>query len=63
MLEARGGDRPKRRKPSCVDADLVVREPLDLAPWGVAGRVVPMPGHTPGSLVVVLDDGRAFVGD
>ena len=22
-----------------------------------------MPGHTPGSLVVVLDDGRAFVGD
>jgi glyoxylase-like metal-dependent hydrolase (beta-lactamase superfamily II) len=22
-----------------------------------------MPGHTPGSLVVLLDDGRAFVGD
>jgi glyoxylase-like metal-dependent hydrolase (beta-lactamase superfamily II) len=44
--------------------DLVVRdEPLDLAPWGVAGRVIPMPGHTRGSLVVLLDDHSAFVGD
>ncbi len=43
--------------------DFALDAPLDLAPWGIAGRVLPMPGHTPGSLVVVLDAGQAFVGD
>ena len=43
--------------------DIVVNDALDLAPWGIGGRAIPMPGHTPGSLVVLLDDGRAFVGD
>lgn len=42
---------------------VVVETTLDLAPWGIAGRVTAMPGHTPGSLVVQLDDQRAFVGD
>lgn len=42
---------------------VVVDGPLDLAPWGIAGRVVAMPGHTPGSVVLLLDDRRAFVGD
>lgn len=36
---------------------------LDLKPYGVAGRVVPTPGHTSGSLSVALDDGQALVGD
>lgn len=44
-------------------ADVLVDEPLDLQRFGLSGRAVQMPGHTPGSLVVVLDDGRAFVGD
>jgi len=44
-------------------ADVEVDGELDLAPYGLAGRVLPVPGHTPGSLAVVLDDGRAFVGD
>lgn len=35
----------------------------DLSPYGVAGKVIPTPGHTPGSLSVLLDDGRAVVGD
>ncbi len=46
-----------------ADADIVVRDPVDLAPWGVSGRIVQMPGHTRGSVVVLLDDKRAFVGD
>ena len=41
----------------------LVDSPLDLAPWGIAGRVLSMPGHTPGSVVVLLQDRRAFVGD
>jgi len=43
--------------------DIVVHDALDLTAWGIRGRAIPMPGHTPGSLVVLLDDGRAFVGD
>ena len=45
--------------------DVLVRpgETLDLAPWGIAGKVVAMPGHTPGSIVVLLADHTAFVGD
>ena len=45
--------------------DIVVRPgvDVDLAPWGISGKVVAMPGHTPGSIVVLLDDHTAFVGD
>jgi glyoxylase-like metal-dependent hydrolase (beta-lactamase superfamily II) len=46
-----------------VTPDIVVSEPVDLAPWGIQGKVLPMPGHTPGSLVVVLANHAAFVGD
>jgi hydroxyacylglutathione hydrolase len=42
---------------------VVYKEPVDLAPWGVDGQVLEMPGHTPGSLVVVLGNHTAFVGD
>ncbi len=30
---------------------------------GIAGRILWTPGHTAGSISVLLDDGRAFVGD
>lgn len=43
--------------------DIVIDGTLDLAPWGILGKVLTMPGHTPGSVVVILDDGRALVGD
>ena len=43
--------------------DIAVGDTLDLAPWGIAGRASAMPGHTPGAMVVLLEDGRAFVGD
>ncbi len=43
--------------------DIAVNDALDLTPWDIRGQAIPMPGHTPGSLVVLFDDGRAFVGD
>jgi glyoxylase-like metal-dependent hydrolase (beta-lactamase superfamily II) len=44
-------------------ADVTVTAPMDLAALsGVPGRIVPLPGHTPGSLVVMAGD-AAFVGD
>ncbi len=38
-------------------------EGLDLHGMGLAARIIHAPGHTLGSSVLVLDDGRAFVGD
>jgi glyoxylase-like metal-dependent hydrolase (beta-lactamase superfamily II) len=46
-----------------IAPDVVVGEPLVLSPWGVDGKVIEMPGHTAGSLVVVLANQTAFVGD
>lgn len=45
------------------EADLKVDAPIDLQRFGLKGKLLQMPGHTPGSLVLVLEDGRAFVGD
>jgi glyoxylase-like metal-dependent hydrolase (beta-lactamase superfamily II) len=45
------------------EPDDLVREPTSLAPYGIDGQVVPMPGHTAGSVVVVLGNHTAFVGD
>ena len=45
------------------EPDIIVTSELDLSAWGVPGRAVVMPGHTPGSLVVLLDRRRAVVGD
>jgi len=46
------------------EADIVLDDdPLDLAPFGVDGRLEPTPGHTPGSLSVLMPDGAALVGD
>ncbi len=36
---------------------------VDLAPLGIAGRALSVPGHTQGSLAIALNDGRAFIGD
>lgn len=45
-----------------VSADIWVEDAFDLAQLGVAGEVLVAPSHTPGSLVVIMDD-KAFVGD
>jgi glyoxylase-like metal-dependent hydrolase (beta-lactamase superfamily II) len=42
---------------------ILITEPLRLDFYGVGATVVPVPGHTPGSCVVLLDDGDVVVGD
>jgi hydroxyacylglutathione hydrolase len=54
---------PFLKVPVVVPDILVGDEGVDLAPYGVDGKVVHTPGHTPGSLSVVLPSGEAFVGD
>jgi len=46
-----------------LEPDLVFEGEFRLDGYGVAGRVVPTPGHTPGSVSVLLDGGEAVVGD
>lgn len=46
-----------------VEPDIAFETPFRLDPYGVAGQVIHTPGHTPGAVSVVLDDGAAIVGD
>lgn len=43
--------------------DVLIGSELDLHPFGVPGRVAGTPGHTKGSVSVVLESGDVFVGD
>jgi glyoxylase-like metal-dependent hydrolase (beta-lactamase superfamily II) len=36
---------------------------LDLAEYGIPGNVIHTPGHSPGSVSILLETGEAFVGD
>jgi hydroxyacylglutathione hydrolase len=48
--------------PSHVDIE-IGDDGLSLEPYGIPGRAVFTPGHSPGSVSIVLDTGKAFVGD
>lgn len=52
-----------RKDYPAFSADTLVDGEFDLHPLGVPARVLALPGHTPGSLAVVLDDGQAIGGD
>ncbi len=45
-------------------ADIIIGDDgLSLEDYGIPGKVVPTPGHTQGSVSVILESGEAFVGD
>lgn len=46
-----------------IHPDLFLEEGLDLSPYGVSGRVIALPGHTAGSMGVLLAGGGLFAGD
>jgi len=54
---------PTARKEKPVDVDIEIDSETDLAPYGVDGHILPTPGHTRGSLSVILPGGVAIVGD
>ena len=49
------------QKPVPVDVEL--REGDDLSEFGISGRIYETPGHTMGSITVLLESGAALVGD
>ena len=46
-----------------VKADIVVRDEFDLSDYGVDGKVIHTPGHTEGSISVVVENSHCFTGD
>jgi hydroxyacylglutathione hydrolase len=43
--------------------DLLMDDEFDLHPYGLDGKVIATPGHTPGSISILLDSGEAIIGD
>jgi glyoxylase-like metal-dependent hydrolase (beta-lactamase superfamily II) len=43
--------------------DILAEDGFSLEPYGVDGRLLALPGHTPGSLAAHLADGRLLAGD
>lgn len=46
-----------------VKPDIVVTGDVDLSEYGIAGKIIHTPGHSPSSLSIILDNGEALVGD
>jgi hydroxyacylglutathione hydrolase len=46
-----------------VEPDVIFDHETDLRAYGIRGRILFTPGHTAGSISVLLDDGSAMVGD
>ena len=46
-----------------LQPDILLEDGDSLEQYGLPGKVVHTPGHSPGSSCLVLEDGRAFVGD
>jgi hydroxyacylglutathione hydrolase len=52
-----------RARPCMPDILLTGDEKYDLSTYGINGKIVHTPGHTPGSLSVVLESGDAIIMD
>lgn len=54
---------PRITIPAATVDVILGKEPLPLLEYGLPGRILYTPGHSPGSVSVLLDSGEAFVGD
>lgn len=46
-----------------LEPDIIIHKEFDLHDYGVAGRVIHTPGHTPGSLSIVFENHDVIIGD
>ncbi len=46
-----------------VDPDILVDDRFDLSEYGILGKIIHTPGHSQGSISIVLDNGETLVGD
>jgi hydroxyacylglutathione hydrolase len=61
LIRGKTGRGPPTASP--VKPDILIVEELDLSKFGVDGKVIRTPCHTPGSLSVILPNGEFIVGD
>ncbi|MCK5162757.1 MAG: MBL fold metallo-hydrolase [Desulfobacula sp.] len=45
------------------EIDILIDDALDLHPYGIDGKAIATPGHTPGSISIILDNGEVIAGD
>ena len=43
--------------------DIIIDSEFDLIRYGINGKIIHTPGHSKGSISVILDSGDAFIGD
>ena len=43
--------------------DIIIESEFDLSGYGINGRIIHTPGHSKGSISVILESGYAFIGD
>ena len=43
--------------------DILIDDEFDLDEYGIAGKIIHTPGHSPSSISIVLDNGEALIGD
>lgn len=46
-----------------VKPDVIIESEYDLEYFGFSGRIISTPGHSKGSISIILDSGEAFIGD
>lgn len=46
-----------------IKPDIIIDSEFDLKKYGFNGRIINTPGHSKGSISVILDSGDAFIGD
>jgi glyoxylase-like metal-dependent hydrolase (beta-lactamase superfamily II) len=54
---------PQPKPGSAVEPDILIDDELDLAPYGVQARAIATPGHSAGSISIILPDGQFLIGD
>ncbi|MBI9050884.1 MAG: MBL fold metallo-hydrolase [Anaerolineaceae bacterium] len=61
-LMSRAGEKPGDPNPA-FEVDLFLTDGQRLDEFGLAARIIHTPGHTPGSISILTDDGQLFCGD
>lgn len=46
-----------------IHPDILIENEMSLEQFGVSGKIIPTPGHTPGSISVIVESSEAVVGD
>jgi len=46
-----------------IQTEIKVSTEYDMGIYGIKGSIVPTPGHTPGSISLLMNNGNAYVGD